>query len=75
MMIVLLLTAVTFQAVAIFAKDAVVTAPEMMVLNQDGVTKIVLVSPLVFLCSARFAQLCKRNGPERVRLSGPGIRS
>ncbi len=75
MMIVLLLAAVIFQAVAIFAKDSVVTAPEITVLNQEGVTTIVLVSLPVFLCSARFAQLRKRNGPERVRLSGPGIRS
>jgi K+-transporting ATPase ATPase B chain len=62
MTVIFLLAVVTMQPVAIFSKDYMAAAPNSAVLNQDGVTGIVLVSLLVCLIPTTIGALLSAIG-------------
>jgi potassium-transporting ATPase ATP-binding subunit len=62
MTLIFLLAVVTMQPVAIFSKDYMAAAPDTAVLNQDGVTGIVLISLLVCLIPTTIGALLSAIG-------------
>jgi len=62
MTIIFVLAVVTMQPVAIFSKDYMAAAPNTAVLNQDGVTGIVLISLLVCLIPTTIGALLSAIG-------------